>query len=138
MHTNLLHADQGEDAHEKKLFEIGRMALENLFDDLVRAENEDAPLAPILNPPRDDMRKKLQRHMSAMELGRERAQKDKAQGEKAVRQQAERDARASRTSRIERVRPSRQAFEDRRRKCEDRRKGRRWQEVRRHRASLLF
>ena len=77
---------------------MGRRALENLLDDLVRVENEDAPPASILNPPRDDMRKKLQRHKSAMELGRERAQKkDKAQGEKAVRQQAERDARASRT-----------------------------------------
>ena len=83
---------------KKKLFEMGRTALENLLDDLVRVENEDAPPASILNPPRDDMRKKLQRHKSAMELGRERAQKkDKAQGEKVVRQQAERDARASRT-----------------------------------------
>ena len=83
---------------KKKLFEMGRTALENLLDDLVRVENEDAPPASILIPPRDDMRKKLQRHKSAMELGRERAQKkDKAQGQKAVRQQAERDARASRT-----------------------------------------
>ena len=66
---------------KKKLFEMGRTALENLLDDLVRVENEDAPPASILNPPRDDMRKKLQRHKSAMELGRERAQKkDKAQG----------------------------------------------------------
>ena len=60
---------------KKKLFEMGRTALENLLDDLVRVENEDAPPASILNPPRDDMRKKLQRHKSAMELGRERARK---------------------------------------------------------------
>ena len=60
---------------KKKLFEMGRTALENLLDDLVRVENEDAPPASILIPPRDDMRKKLQRHKSAMELGRERARK---------------------------------------------------------------
>lgn len=83
---------------KKRLFEVGRPVLDNLLDTLHRAENEDALPAAVINPPTRDARLKVQRHKSKNEIAKEHAaKKKKASGEKAVQQQAERDARAART-----------------------------------------
>ena len=68
--------------------------LGNLLDTLHRAENEDALPAAVINPPTRDARLKVLRHKSNNVIAKEHtAKKKKASGEKAVQQQAERDAR---------------------------------------------